>query len=99
MNKAFVGKVFLLLLVLLLLTACASSIEEVKNPDNVGRKVTVSGTVKTTFKFGSLSGYVVEDETGSIGVSSEELPQEGTQERVSGVLMKDTLFGYYVKVE
>ena len=99
MNKAFVGKVFLLLLVLLLLTACASSIEEVKNPDNVGKKVTVSGTVKTTFKLGSLSGYILEDETGSISVSSEELPKEGVKKTVRGTLIKDTIFGYYVKVE
>lgn len=90
---------FLLLSALFLLTACASSIEEIKNPDNVGKKVTVSGTVKTSFKLGSISGYILEDETDSIGVSSQELPKEGTKKTVRGVLIKDTIFGYYVKVD
>ena len=99
MGKIIILKIMSLLAVLFLLAACASSIEEVKNPDNVGKKVTVSGTVKTTFKLGSLSGYTLEDETGSISVSSEELPKEGTKKRVTGVLIKDTIFGYYVKVE
>lgn len=91
--------IFLLLSALFLLTACVQSIEEIKNPDNVGKKVTVSGTVKTTFKLGSLSGYILEDETGSISVSSVDLPKEGTKKTVRGVLIKDTIFGYYIKVE
>jgi outer membrane biogenesis lipoprotein LolB len=99
MDKSFTIKILLLLSVLILLTACASSIEDVKNSDNVGKKVTVSGTVKTTFKLGSLSGYILEDETGSISISSEELPKEGAKKTVRGTLIKDTIFGYYVKVE
>ena len=87
-----------LIISLLFLTACVQSIKEVKNLDNVGKKITVSGTVKTSFKLGSISGYILEDKTGSISVSSEELPKEGTQKRVTGILIKDTIFGYYIKV-
>ena len=86
-----------LIIFLLFLTACAQSISEVKDPQHVSKKVTVSGTVKTSFKLGSISGYILEDKTGSISVSSEELPKEGTQKRVTGILIKDTIFGYYVK--
>lgn len=82
---------------LLLLTGCAQSIDSVKNQDNIGKKVSVKGDVTETIKIGGLSGYIVEDETGSISVSSEELPAEGDTVRVSGTLIRDTIFGYYIK--
>ena len=91
--------IIILIFSLLLLTACAQSISEVKDPQYVGKKVTVSGTVKTSFKLGSVSGYILEDKTGSISVSSEELPKEGAQKRVTGILIKDTIFGYYIKAD
>lgn len=72
-------------------------INGIKDPDRVGETVKVSGTVKNTIKIGALSGYTLEDETGTIGVSSQSLPEEGTTKTAKGVLMKDTLFGYYIK--
>jgi len=73
-------------------------ISEVKNEENIGEKVIVRGEVKTVIKIGGLSGYTLEDETGTIGVSSDDLPVEGEKITVRGTLMRDTIFGYYVKV-
>lgn len=92
--------ILVLILTTILLVGCASkSISEIKTESYVGKKVTVSGTVKNTIKFGTLSGYTLEDGTGSIGISTQKLPNEGKQVTVSGTLIKDTLFGYYIKIE
>ncbi len=80
-------------------TACmAKSIADVKNPDLVGKKVSVRGEVTATIKLGSISGYTLKDETGTISVSSESLPKEGDTMTVSGTLVKDIILGYYIKV-
>ncbi|MGV8086812.1 MAG: hypothetical protein ACP5N1_04220 [Candidatus Woesearchaeota archaeon] len=97
------NKKILLVLVLIGLmfvaTACgAQKISDVKNTENVGKKVTVSGIVETTIKLGSLSGYTLKDDTGTISVSTEKLPSEGDKITVTGVLVKDTILGYYIKV-
>jgi aspartyl/asparaginyl-tRNA synthetase len=85
---------------LLLISGCMSTmIEDVKSKDNIGKKVTVFGTVQNTIKLGELSGYTLEDETATIAVSSESLPKEGTEIRVTGILVKDTLLGYYIQVD
>jgi len=91
-------RLIIILGILLLLTACVQEINSIKNEDMIGEEVAVRGTVKNTIKIGPLSGYTLEDESGSIGVSSETLPVEGTEMTVKGVLIKDTLFGYYIKV-
>jgi len=82
----------------LLLIGCASKISEVKNEKYMGKTVTLTGTVENTIKIGSLSGYTLKDDTGTIGVSSETLPKEGDKITISGVLIKDTILGYYIKV-
>ena len=81
-------------------TACAlmtQKISEVKTADKVGKTVTVSGIVQSSFKIGTLSGYTVKDYTDTIGVSTQNLPKENTTVTVTGTLMKDSLFGYYIK--
>jgi len=94
-------KYFLTMIIIclfLLVVACTQKIEEIKNQEHVGKTVAVKGTVKNTIKIGSLSGYTLEQKDGeSIKVSSESLPEEGSTRTVNGVLMKDTLFGYYIK--
>jgi hypothetical protein len=88
-----------LLLGLILITACsAQKIADIKKTENVGKTVTVSGTVESVIKLGDLSGYTLKDDSGSISVSAEELPSKGDEIRVTGVLIKDTIFGYYIKV-
>lgn len=87
-------------LVLLTLTACTQSIPDVKSEDYVGKTVSVRGTVENTLKIGSLSGYsLVDDEGNKISVSSNELPEEGTKKTVKGVLIRDTILGYYIKAD
>jgi len=90
---------YILIIAILLLSACAQNIEDLKNEDMVGNKVTVSGTVRMSVKIGSLSGFSIEDKTGQINVRSDELPKEGDHAVVSGILMRDSLFGYYIKAE
>jgi hypothetical protein len=90
--------VFLIIGLLIATTACSvKNIADVKTEENFGKTVTVQGTVESSFKIGSLSGYTVKDDTDTIGVSAQALPQEGAKVRVTGVLMKDTLLGYYIK--
>lgn len=98
-NSILIFIIFSVLIIALLFTCCVStSIEDVKTADNVGKKVTVRGTVENSIKIGELSGYTLKDESGTIRISSESLPEEGTTKTVSGTLIKDTLFGYYIKV-
>ena len=88
-----------LLFAMILLSGCMTTkISDVKSADYVGKTVTVSGTVQNTIKIGDLSGFTIKDETGTIGVSSESLPAEGTKITVTGTLMKDALLGYYIEV-
>lgn len=85
-------------LALLFLAGCTQSVDEVKNEDNVGEQVRVRGVVDSSIKIGDLSGYMVVDENDdSIAVSSSDLPDEGENVVVSGVLMRDTVFDYYIQ--
>jgi len=89
-----------LLFVMVILSGCMTTkIADVKSADYVGKTVTISGTVQNTIKIGELSGYTIKDETDTIGVSSESLPAEESKIRVTGILMKDSLLGYYIKAE
>jgi len=92
--------VFVITLLVILLVGCTQSIADIKDPDMVGKTVAVRGTVENTIKLGQLSGYTLSDNSGeTIGVSTEDLPKEGDIITAKGVLMKDTLFGYYVLVD
>ncbi len=75
-----------------------SRIIDIKNEANIGQTVAVKGTVQTTVKIGELSGYTLSDGTETIAVSSQQLPQEGETITVRGTLIKDTILGYYIKV-
>ena len=88
-----------LVVALLLLAGCAQSAQEVKSEEYIGESVTVSGTVEQSVKIGDFSGYVLRDESGSVRVSSDSLPAEGERVRVSGTLMRDSLFGYYIAAD
>ena len=70
---------------------------DVKKAENVGKTFTVQGNVQTTLKIGTLSGYRLKDATDSIVVSAQNLPKENTTITVTGILMQDTIFGYYIK--
>ena len=92
--------VSVLLVSLLFLAGCAQSVSEVKTQENIGEKVTVKGTVNQTLKIGSISGYVLVGEDGEkIAVSSQELPAEGEEVRVTGTLQDEFMIGYMIVVE
>ena len=74
-------------------------IEEIKNDDNVDSIVSARGTVTNTVKIGGLSGYTLIDETGSIGVSTKNLPNDGDTVTARGKLKKGFLIGYYIDVD
>ncbi len=66
-----------------------------------GQTITVSGIAEDTVKIGELSGYSLRDPITDerIAVSSDTLPREGETVRVTGVWVRDSLFGYYLKAE
>jgi aspartyl/asparaginyl-tRNA synthetase len=98
MRKAILA--FLMIGLLIATTACSvKTIADVKKDENVGKKVTVQGNVESSIKIGSLSGYRVKDDTDTIGVLAQTLPKEGETVKVTGILMKDSLFGYYIKAD
>lgn len=87
-----------LILSILIFAGCTQTISEIKNESYIGKTVTVAGEVQSTLKIGKLSGYMLADKSGgTIGVSSETLPKEGEMVMVKGTLIKDSLFGYYIK--
>ncbi len=106
MNKqakfGIVGIVLVILIIGLAVVAhsylSVQKIEDIKTSEKIGDNVRVHGEVKSVIKIGGLSGYTIEDSSGSIAVSSEELPKEGSTITVSGTLIKDSIFGYYIKV-
>lgn len=93
--------IILLIFVTLVISGCSTQdIEEIKNSEYIDQKVTVKGTVQNTIKLGPISGFIIEDENkNSIAVSSQELPKEGENIIVKGVLKKDILIGYYIEKE
>ena len=93
------AKIIFVILFLLVAGCSVSSIDDVKNETNVGKQVTIKGEVTNSVKLGEISGFILEDETGDIKVSSDSLPPEGEIIKVEGTLMKDTLLGYYIKKE
>ncbi len=90
--------VVVIIATILYLNVQTQKISDVKTQDNVGKVVKVRGEVKSVIKIGQLSGYTLEDASGTIAVSSEDLPKEGDTMTVKGTLIKDTLLGYYIKV-
>jgi len=87
----------ILFLSLLFLAGCSKSIVDVKQEENIDKKVTVKGTIENTIKLGELSGYTLVDDTGSIAVAAKDLPEEGITKTVKGVLKKSLFLGYYIE--
>ena len=101
-NKLFwIGIVIVVLVIALVaffMFGNVSKITDIKNEAHVGKTVMVRGIVKSTLKIGSLSGYTLTDDTGQIAVSDQQLPKEGDTITAKGILIRDTLLGYYIKV-
>jgi hypothetical protein len=92
-----ISLIFILALVTAFFYLRINTIETVKNEGYIGKKIIIRGEVESVVKLGDLSGYSIKDSTGSIRVSSEDLSKEGEMKTVKGILMHDTIFGYYIK--
>ena len=95
-------KIFLILFIVfaLVFAGCTQAIKDIKKEEMKGKTVTVEGMVKNTIKLGKISGYTIVDQNkDEIGVASQKLPLEGEKITISGILIKDTLLGYYIKIE
>ena len=101
LNKKNFFNFILLGVVILFISGCTAtaSIEDIKHLDYEGKTVTATGTVQNTIKLGELSGYTLKDKTDTIIVSSQALPKEGDTISVTGTLIRDSILGYYIKVD
>ncbi len=97
MNKRIV--ILLLISSLFIFSGCAKDISEIKLEENVGKTVKVKGEVTNTIKLGSFSAFTISDGSDQIPVSSETLPKKGETVTIKGVLIKDSIFGFYIKSE
>ena len=88
----------ILLLGLFFIGCISTPIKNIQeNPeDYVGEEVYVEGIAHNTLKIGQLSGFVLTDGNNSIRVSSQKLPEEGKKVMVKGIVIKDSLVGYYI---
>lgn len=93
--------IIIAIIALLVLSGCAAqSIIDIKNEEHIGKTVRVQGTVEGSIKIGQLSAYTLIDSNGDrIGVSTQTLPEKGEIVTAKGTLLKDTIFGYYIKVD
>lgn len=96
-NKKTIGLILIILLVIFM-TACTSSISDIKNEDKIGKKVFISGTVEGSLKLGDISGYTLRDDSDSIFISSNNLPEKGTKKTIRGTLEKN-LLGFYINTK
>jgi hypothetical protein len=93
-NKKLI--IFALLLSIILISGCTKAIKDVKSDTYLDKEVTIKGTVQSTIKLGTFSGYSLVDVNGDeIGILSDELPKEGTSKKVSGTLKKLPIINTY----
>jgi len=70
-------------------------ISDIQKAENVNKTFTVQGKVVNTLKSTrfNISGYKIQDSTGTIDVSSQRLPGINTTVTVTGVLVQTRFFG------
>jgi len=90
--------ILIISIISLFLTGCATStVAEIKNKENIGKTVAVSGTAKFPVKIGTISGYTLVDKNGDkIIVATSKVPDAGDKVTAKGEL-KMGLIGYYIK--
>jgi len=90
----------ILLCMTILCAGCSQTIKEIKTTENIGKTVSVNGEVIKSIKILKLSGYILQDENNdTISIATTELPIKGEIITAKGTLIKDTIFGYYIKTE
>jgi hypothetical protein len=73
-------------------------ITDVQKTENIGKSVTVEGKVINTLQSAryGISGYKIQDSTGTISVSSKKLPKVNDTVKVTGVLAQSRYFGIII---
>jgi hypothetical protein len=73
-------------------------ISDIQKTENVGKIVTVKGKVINTLQSAvyHISGYKIQDSTGTIDVSSLKIPQVNTTVTVTGNLYQSRYFGLVI---
>lgn len=92
--------VLVTLILALFLAACTATmmVRDIKQESMIGKRVAVQGVVQASLKIGPVSGYIIRDANGdTIPVSTLNLPPDNVLITARGVLMRDTLLGYYIK--
>ena len=76
----------------------AQKISDVLKTENVGKTVTVQGKVINTLRSArfNISGYKIQDSTGTIDVSSPKQPDVNTTVTVTGNLYQSRFFGLVI---
>lgn len=100
-NKNQLFGIIIFFALLLLVSGCTTEdFKKLKTEDNIGKTVSVKGTVENPYKLGTLSGYTLKDKLGEpLQVKAETLQKKGAVITVQGVLMKDPFFSYYLKAK
>lgn len=85
---------------LLMLTACAQPIGDIKNAEHIGETVTVKGTVIQTVDLGVLQGYVLADKHGDeIYVNTQNDFHVGQTVKVTGEVKRPLVNTYFIQPE
>lgn len=77
-------------------TNTVRAIKDVLNETFLGKTVTVKGSVVNNVNTSAISGFRLKDDTGSIPVSSRNLPKVNSSVTVTGIVQKSSYFGIYI---
>lgn len=93
--------VFLVVLCLVLLTGCTTSVKDINDSpeDYISESVKITGKAIAPIKFGSLEGFTLQGDDASILVHSGRLPEHGDSVTVVGDVKKGKLIGTYVDAD
>ena len=103
MNKQYLSIFFFIFLLfsLLFISGCSKSVSQVleNKEEYLGEKISVYGTVESSIKIFSFSGYTLKDEktNETLFIKTDSLKEEGKKIEVAGVLMKER--GIYYLLE
>jgi hypothetical protein len=87
---------------LLLISGCATvTVKEINDDPGkyMGKKVIVSGKVVIPMDMGIMSGFTLKDDGSTIMVSSDDVPESGSEVVVKGTVVKGLFSGRYIYAE
>jgi len=91
---------FLLVVIMLFTLGCAmpASVKDINTDTDkyLGKKVVVSGEVKAPLDVGPVNGFMLHHDGSTLMVSSEEVPEKGSDVVVQGTVVKGLFSGHYI---